>query len=133
MARGAVAGDELVHDAAAHADELVLGALAGQRERGAIHRDAGEIEQGVAGRDFQRRRGAEAGADRHLAVDQQVRPDQPMARSAQHHRDAADVVAPVAPRAGGGIVEIELDGRADAQRLDAQPPVGPRRRRDPGA
>ena len=31
---GAVAGDELIHDAAAHADELVLRTLAGKREAG---------------------------------------------------------------------------------------------------
>ena len=32
VAGRAVAGDELVHDAAAHADEFVLGALAGERQ-----------------------------------------------------------------------------------------------------
>ena len=40
-ARRAVAGDELVHDAAAHADELVLGALAREGELREIDRQAG--------------------------------------------------------------------------------------------
>ena len=56
MARRAVAGDELVHDAAAHADELVLGALAGEGELGEIDRQAGIAEQRIAGRHLDRRR-----------------------------------------------------------------------------
>ena len=81
---GAVAGGELVHDAAAHADEFVLGALAAEREAGEIDGVAGAVEQGEAGRDLQRRRGTEAGADRHVAVDQQVG-----ARSGDSRRAAA--------------------------------------------
>ena len=56
MSGRAVAGDELVHDAAAHADELVLGLLAGERQPGRVDLQAGIAEQRIAGGHLDRRR-----------------------------------------------------------------------------
>ena len=50
VAGRAVTGDELVHDAAAHADEFVLGPLAGQRQRRQVDLYAGGTEKSVADR-----------------------------------------------------------------------------------
>ncbi len=72
MTRRAVAGDELVHDAAAHADEFVLRALAGKRKSSEIDRKAARAEQGIAGRNLDRRRRRQPGAERNVAVDQKV-------------------------------------------------------------
>ena len=41
---GAETGNELIHDAAMHADEFVLGALAGLRQLYAVDSDAGDVE-----------------------------------------------------------------------------------------
>jgi len=56
MPGAAVTGDELIHHAAAHARESMLGLLAGERQRGAVDRMPCLIQQGVAGRDFERGR-----------------------------------------------------------------------------
>ena len=125
-------GDELVHDAATHADEVVLGALAGEGERRQVDGDARGGEEGIAGRDLQRGGGGEAGAERHIAVDEHVDAGEPVAGTLQHQCLAEDVIAPVLPRRRVRFVEIELERLVHQERADPEFPVRPRRDRGDG-
>jgi hypothetical protein len=87
----------------------VLGALAGEGERRTIEVDARRVEQRAGRRHFQRRRRAEAGADRHVAADLERRADEPVSGAFEHRGDAAHVIAPMAGRSAAGRVEIEFD------------------------
>ena len=54
----------LVLDAARHAGRDVLGALGGEREVGAVEREAGRVAERERARDLERRARRQAGADR---------------------------------------------------------------------
>jgi len=103
VAGAPVAGDELVHDAAAGADELVLGLLADEGEGGRVEREAGVGGQSEGGRDLQGRRGAESGADGEVAGDGQVGAVEAVSFLLEDAGDAVNVVGPVAAGASRSI------------------------------
>ena len=115
----AAGGDVLVHDAAAHADEVVLGALADPGGRDGVEGQARRREERMGDADFERRRGAQARSERHVAPDDEVRAGEPPAALFDHRRDAEHVVRPVVAAARRGPVEVELARFVHEQGIDA--------------
>ena len=115
----AAGGDILVHDAAAHADEFVLGALGDLGRRDRLERQAGGGEQRMGDADLERRGRAEAGAERHVARDHEVRAGEAPPVRLQHRSDPEHVVGPHVTAAGRGRVEIEFAGLVHEQGIDA--------------
>ena len=69
----------------------------------------------VGDRHFQRRRGTQARADRHVGRDRQVGAlELPPARR-EFDRDADDIIAPLAPPLRRLAVEIELDALVESE------------------
>ena len=89
--------DELVHDAATAAGELVLGLLAEQGDVAQAGVESVEGLQGLAHGHLQRGRGAETGSLRHVAADHHLEAVRQHAVALDEDiDDAADIVGPVA-------------------------------------
>ncbi len=131
-ARDAASRDVLVHDAAAHADEVVLGALADLGDRDRVEGQARGGEERMGDADFERRRGAQARSERHVAPDDQVGAAEPPAALFDHGRDAEHVVRPVVPAARRGSIEVELARFVHEQGMDADLAVRAGRAGDEG-
>ena len=86
--------DELVHDAALHPDEVVLGTLAEERQAGALHLEPDELLDDQGRDDLQRGRGAEARTLGEVAAEGEIHGAELDSRGREHAEDAADVVAP---------------------------------------
>src|ERR1700722_13565185 len=108
MPRDAAARNILIHHPAAHADEVVLGALTQLGNFDWIELEAALGEQGVRDRDLDRRRGTQARPDRDIAPDDEVGAGKVAPAPLEYQRDAENVVRPVAARALSRSVEIEL-------------------------
>ena len=91
----AVGAGELIHDAARHANEVVLGGLRPAGDGLAVGRDAGECGEGTSEGDLERRGGANAGSDRNVRVDPDVTAGNGHTGLHQDGSDACDVVGPL--------------------------------------
>ena len=91
-------GNELVHDAARHAGEFVLGLLAEQRLFHRIEFLAGDGFQQRGGGDFQRGAAGKSAAQRHGGMQPARRAAGIEAARQKAGDDAARIICPVAPR-----------------------------------
>ena len=127
----AAGGDVLVHDAAAHADEIVLGPLAHLGGRHRLEGQARGGEESVRDADLERGRRAQSGSERNVAPHDEVGADKAATALLQHRRDAEHVVRPVVTTARrGGRVEVELARGVHEHGVDADPAVVTRRAGD---
>ena len=130
---GEAAGrDILVHDAAAHADIVVLRPLADFRHFDRLERQPGGGHQRMRDAHFERGRGTQARAERHVGEDDEIGAGEAPTALFQHHGDAEHIVRPFVPAAGRRRVEVELARLVHDHRIDPEPPVGPRRGGDEG-
>ena len=121
--------DVLIHDAARHAHEIALGALAELRQFQRVELAPGEQRQG--GGDLQRGRGTQARAIRHRAADQQVRSFDGHAGAHQFAGHADGVIGPLARGLRGGERRrVELAQFAAVFRIEAKFAVARRGRGD---
>ncbi len=119
--RPAVDVDELVHDAAADADELVLGLL-GQLDQGqAVETEAEEGVEGEGQAAFDRGRRGHAGPDGDVAAEDAVEAADAVARLDELVEDALEVIGPaqrgpveLAELAAEFLIEVAGDELADA-------------------
>ena len=101
--------DELIHDAATAADELVLGLLAQQRDVAQAGIEPEGRLQRLAHGHFQRSRRAEACTLRHVAADHHIQPMGQRAETLDEDiDDAADVVGPALVTVLGTCISSEL-------------------------
>ncbi len=104
-------GDELIHEAAGHADEVVLSGLAELGELETFHGSAGQVEQGCPGGDFEGGGGGEAGPDGDGGGEGEVEIGGQVEAIAHLLDDADRVVGPEV-LAGAwllGLTEVEAD------------------------
>jgi hypothetical protein len=115
--------DELIHDADHRADVRVLGPLSGERERDAVNLDARHRQHRQPRSDFERGRGREPRARRHVRQNHHVRAREPRAALFERLRDALDVVEPQAAPTRAGVVKVELGLGVRVERHDAHQTV----------
>ena len=130
MALAAGRDHELVHDAALHADPAVLGALGQARGGDGLPRQAGGGGEGARGRDLERGRRGQAGADRDLARQHALPAAQAWARLLEGPGRAFHVFDPALAALEAPQVELVLV--AEIQRAQHDPAVRARTQRDPG-
>ncbi len=107
---------QLVHDAAGHAGELVLGLLRQPGRAPRIPRQIGDGAEGPSDGNLERRRRGQPGAGRHLARDREVRATERVARPEHRPRDAGDVAEPSA----AGTAPVGLGRGAALQVVERQ-------------
>ncbi len=111
--------DVLIHDAARHADEIALGALAEPGQFQGVDLAPGEQRQG--GGDLERGRGTQARTIGHGAADQQIRSLDGHARAHQFAGHADGVIGPLARGLRGAEGRrIELTQFAAVFRIEAE-------------
>ena len=97
MALDSAGRDILIHDAAAHADIVVLRLLADARDGHWLELESSGREQRVRRADLERGRRTQARAERHVAEDREIGAAEHASAALEHQRDAEDVVRPVVP------------------------------------
>jgi hypothetical protein len=126
-------GGVLVHHAALDPDELALHPLAELRHAQRVPRDLRQRAEQPGDRHLDRGRRGQARAQRHVAVEHELRTAHMKAGGAHRPGHARDVGQPL-PSAGRlQLVEPDLAGFAEDHRVHAQPPIGPRNTGDPRA
>ena len=114
----AVQRGELIHDAAAGADELILRALAELRDRGGVHGMFRKAKESQGCGDFQSGGGAQSGADGDLSIDQKICAGDIEAFIFQLNENAAYVIGPVVRGLRFRFMDGEGCGLWILQRLD---------------
>ena len=132
IAGDAAGRDILVHDAAAHADIVVLRPLADFCDFDRLERQSGGGHERMRDAHFERGRGAQARAERHVGEDDEIGAAEAPPALLQHHGDAEHIVRPLVPAARRRGVEVERARLVHDHRIDAEPPVRPRRGGDEG-
>src|SRR5579859_7058 len=108
MVLAAVERNELIHDAALHADEIAFGLLTDARELDAADGVAGNGGKRERSTDFNGGGRAEACAHRDFAVNDEIRARESEAGLFELQGDADRIVAPSAGRYAGRGVGIEI-------------------------
>src|SRR5215469_1628203 len=104
MILAAVHGNKLVHDAAARADELIFRLLTKQGDSSATKGLTRNLQECLAHRDLERRRGTETRAEWNITVDEQIRAGHGTADALELANYTDDVVTPMSSGRSGKIV-----------------------------
>lgn len=110
MAGLGMGGDELVHDPAVGAGEMVFGSLSGEGETAEVRGMTGGGEEGEAEAHFEGGGRAQAGAEGDLPGEPDIGSLEFEAIGFQFHGDASEVITPVVLERGAWIIEIHDDG-----------------------
>ena len=124
--------DELVHNAAGNADEVLLRLLAHLREARPVDLVPRARQHREPGGDFEGRGRAQAAAQRHLAGHEQVSARQREPFLLQHVQHPLGVFLPALVRVALQVVQAHLDQVVEVERVHAHDPVVARRDREPG-
>ena len=129
----AVHGNELIHDSAARADEVVFGLLAKLRDNDRIQLPARNFQKSFAHGDFEgEAEEIQSRALRNIAIQEEICARHAANPGLQELNDSYNVIAPVTSRHPRQFVQIIFDTLRVVFRSNHEEAVGPVRNRDPG-
>jgi len=110
MTGSSVTRSELIHDSATGSHKFVLGALRELRDLQRLERKGRIPEHRKRGRDLERGRGTQSGANRDIAADLKTGPAEKASFLFEHDGDSTNVVTPMSSRNRSRVIQIEDGG-----------------------